>query len=138
VATIESPQRTAAVISLTESAAEKIKALMAQEPAGEADVLRVAIRGGGCSGFEYALGFDRGPSEGDLETEAHGVRIVVDPFSAPYLEGTNVDFVETIQEAGFKIENPNAASSCGCGSSFTPAEGAAPDDAAGCGSSCSH
>ena len=137
VATIESPQRTA-VVSLTESAAEKIKALMAQEPVGEADVLRLAIRGGGCSGFEYALGFDRGPSEGDFEAESFGVRVVVDPFSAPYLEGVKVDYLETIQEAGFKIENPNAAASCGCGSSFTPAEGAAPDETAGCGSSCSH
>ena len=91
---------------------------MAQEPAGEAEVLRVAIRGGGCSGFEYALGFDRGPSEGDLEAEVHGVRVVVDPFSAPYLQGAKVDFVETIQEAGFKIDNPNAAGSCGCGHSF--------------------
>jgi iron-sulfur cluster assembly protein len=138
VATIETPRR-ADVVSLTESAAEKIKALMAQEPAGEAEVLRVAIRGGGCSGFEYALGFDRGPSEGDLEAEGFGVRVVVDPFSAPYLQGAKVDYLETIQEAGFKIDNPNAAASCGCGSSFTPAEGEAPGDAAGgCGSSCSH
>jgi iron-sulfur cluster assembly accessory protein len=137
VATVET-SREASVITLTASAAEKIKGLMAQEPAGEAEVLRVAIRGGGCSGFEYALGFDRGPGEGDIETEAHGVRVVVDSFSAPYLQGVKVDFVETIQEAGFKIDNPNAASSCGCGSSFTPAEGAAPDDVAGCGSSCSH
>jgi iron-sulfur cluster assembly accessory protein len=139
VATIETPRR-ADVVSLTENAADKIKALMAQEPVGEAEVLRLAIRGGGCSGFEYALGFDRGPGEGDVECEAFGVRVVVDSFSAPYLEGVKVDYLETIQEAGFKIENPNAASSCGCGSSFTPAEGegAAPDDAAGCGSSCSH
>jgi iron-sulfur cluster assembly accessory protein len=138
VATVETSPSQIAVVSLTESAAAKIKGLMAQEPAGEAEVLRLAIRGGGCSGFEYALGFDRGPSEGDLEAEAHGVRVVVDPYSAPYLQGVKVDFVETIQDAGFKIDNPNAAGSCGCGSSFTPAEGAAPDDAAGCGSSCSH
>ena len=127
------------VVSLTESAAAKVRELMAGEPAGEAEVLRVAIRGGGCSGFEYALGFDRGASEGDLESEAHGVRVVVDPFSAPYLKGATVDYLETIQEAGFKIENPNAAGSCGCGQSFQPAEGAVPDDAAGgCGSSCAH
>jgi iron-sulfur cluster assembly accessory protein len=137
VATVETSPTTS-VVALTESAAEKIKGLMAQEPAGEAEVLRVAIRGGGCSGFEYALGFDRGASEGDLESEAYGVRVVVDPFSAPYLQGAKVDFVDTITEAGFKIDNPNAAGSCGCGSSFTPAEGAAPDDVAGCGSSCSH
>ena len=137
VATVETAPGTS-VITLTASAAEKIKGLMAQEPVGEAEVLRVAIRGGGCSGFEYALGFDRGAGEGDLEAEAYGVRVVVDPFSAPYLQGAKVDFVETIQEAGFKIDNPNAAGSCGCGQSFQPAEGAAPSDAAGCGSSCSH
>ena len=134
VATVESVE----VVSLTPSAAEKIKALMAQEPAGEADVLRVAVRGGGCSGFEYALGFDRGASEGDHEFEAHGVRVVVDPFSAPYLQGASVDYLETIQEAGFKIDNPNAGASCGCGHSFQPAEGEAPDAAGGCGSGCSH
>src|SRR5262249_113594 len=127
------------VVSLTESAAAKVRELMAGEPAGEAEVLRVAIRGGGCSGFEYALGFDRGASEGDFESQAHRLRVVVDPFSAPYLKGATVDYLETIQEAGFKIENPNAAGSCGCGQSFQPAEGAAPDDAAGgCGSSCAH
>ena len=138
VATVESPSTRTEVVSLTESAAAKVLALMAMEPAGEAEVLRVAIRGGGCSGFEYALGFDRGPVEGDLEAEDHGVRVVVDPFSAPYLMGAKVDFVETIQEAGFKIDNPNAAGSCGCGQSFQPAEGEAPADAGGCGSSCSH
>jgi len=137
MATVET-SRSADVIVLTASAAEKIKGLMAQEPAGEAEVLRVAVRGGGCSGFEYALGFDRGASEGDLETEAYGVRVVVDPFSAPYLQGAKVDYLETIQEAGFKIDNPNSAGSCGCGHSFQPAEGAAPEAAGGCGSSCSH
>jgi iron-sulfur cluster assembly protein len=101
-------------------------------------VLRVAVQGGGCSGFEYALGFDRGATEGDLESELHGVRVVVDPFSAPYLQGATVDYLETIQEAGFKIDNPNAAASCGCGHSFQPAEGEASDDVGGCGSACSH
>ena len=137
VATVETSRETA-VVALTESAARKIRDLMAQEPAGEAEVLRVAVRGGGCSGFEYALGFDRGASEGDLEAEDFGVRVVVDPFSAPYLMGAKVDFVETIQEAGFKIDNPNSAGSCGCGHSFQPAEGAAPEATGGCGSSCSH
>jgi iron-sulfur cluster assembly protein len=136
VATIETHET--AVVTLTERAAEKIRGLMAQEPAGEAEVLRVAIQGGGCSGFEYALGFDRGATEGDHELEFHGVRLVVDPFSAPYLRGATVDYLETIQESGFKIENPNAVSACGCGSSFQVAEGEAPEAAAGCGSGCSH
>ncbi len=128
VATIETRQT--AALTLTARAADKVKALMAQEPAGEAEVLRVAIRGGGCGGFEYALGFDRGATEGDTEAEFHGVRVVVDPASVPYLEGATVDFVESLQESGFKIENPNASGSCGCGHSFQVAEG---DEAhAGC------
>jgi iron-sulfur cluster assembly protein len=119
-----------ALVSLTSGAATKIRELMAQEPAGEAEVLRVAIRGGGCGGFEYALGFDRGATEGDNEAEFHGVRVVVDSASAPYLKGATVDFVESLQESGFKIDNPNASGSCGCGHSFQVAEG---DEAhAGC------
>ena len=74
------------VIALTESAAEKFKELAAEEPVGEAEVLRIAIQGGGCSGFQYALGFDRGVQDGDYEIEVHGVRIVVDPFSTPYMK----------------------------------------------------
>ena len=103
-------------------------------------VLRVAIQGGGCSGFQYGLGFDRGAAEGDLEFEQHGVTVVVDPFSAPYLQGAEVDYVDSIQAAGFEIDNPNAVASCGCGHSFQVAEGEAPEGSAGagCGSGCSH
>ena len=136
MATLEEP---ITIVSLTERAATKIKELQADEPGGDADVLRIAVQGGGCSGFEYALGFDRGPQEGDHELEAFGVRVVVDPFSAPYLRGAEIDFLETIQEAGFKISNPNVTAACGCGHSFQVAEGEAPEDAgAGCGSGCSH
>jgi iron-sulfur cluster assembly accessory protein len=130
VATIETTQT--ADLSLTERAASKVRALMAQEPAGEAEVLRVAIQGGGCGGFEYALGFDRGAAEGDNEIEFYGVRVVVDPASAPYLKGATVDFVESLQESGFKIENPNASGSCGCGHSFQVADAEAGDGG------CSH
>jgi iron-sulfur cluster assembly accessory protein len=103
-------------------------------------VLRVAIQGGGCSGFQYGLGFDSGAAEGDLEFHEHGVTVVVDPFSAPYLQGAEVDYVDSIQAAGFAINNPNAVASCGCGHSFQVAEGEdVPADAAdGCGSACSH
>ena len=136
MATTEQPLT---LVSLTESAAAKIRDLMAEEPEGEAAVLRIAVQGGGCSGFEYALGFDGSAQEGDHELVSHGVTIVVDPFSAPYLQGTEVDFLETIQEAGFKINNPNVTAACGCGHSFQVAEGEnAPEDAAGCGSGCSH
>ena len=135
MATIEREETT--LVTLTEGAATKISKLMAEEPAGEAEVLRVAIQGGGCSGFEYALGFDRGAQAGDHELEFHGVRVVVDPFSAPYLQGSTIDFLEGLQESGFKIDNPNVVSACGCGSSFQVAEGEAPDAAAGCGT-CAH
>jgi len=136
---MELEERSGQLVSLTPSAAEKIRVLMAED--GEVSVLRVAIEGGGCSGFQYGLGFDRGPQEGDVEFECEGVNVVVDPFSVPYLAGARVDYLETIQESGFKIENPNAVASCGCGHSFTVADDAAPGDdapAAGCGSGCSH
>src|SRR5207249_1289674 len=117
------------LVSLTPAAAAKIRDLMAED--ADVSVLRVAIEGGGCSGFQYGLGFDRGAQEGDHEFECEGVTVVVDPFSAPYLSGARVDYLEGIQESGFKIENPNAVSSCGCGHSFQVAEGEAPEDAAG-------
>ncbi len=123
------------LISLTESAAGKIKDLMAEEPAGEAEVLRIAVQGGGCSGFQYALGFDRGPQDGDHELASQGISVVVDPFSAPYIAGTEIDWVEGLQ-AGFAINNPNVSASCGCGHSFQVEEGADPGDAPGCGSGC--
>jgi iron-sulfur cluster assembly protein len=137
---MEIVERQATLLSLTEAAAEKIRGLMAEEPSGESTVLRIAVQGGGCSGFEYALGFDEGAQEGDLDFESAGVRVVVDPYSAPYLQGATVDFLNTIQESGFKIENPNISSACGCGHSFQVEEGADPGEAAvgGCGSGCSH
>ena len=140
MATIETDPRTATheLVTLTARAAEKVRGLMAEEPAGEAEVLRIAIQGGGCSGFEYALGFDRGAQAGDAELEFHEVRVVVDPFSAPYLKGATIDFLETLQESGFKIDNPNASSSCGCGHSFQVEDGEAPESVGGCGSGCSH
>jgi iron-sulfur cluster assembly accessory protein len=139
---VEITERPITLVSLTERAAAKVRDLMTEEPVGEAEVLRVAVQGGGCSGFEYALGFDRGSMEGDHELEAYGVRVVVDPFSAPYLQGTEIDFVEGLQ-GGFAINNPNVVSSCGCGHSFQVADEAAEDApqtyaGGGCGSGCSH
>jgi len=123
------------VVTITAAAAAKIRALMEQET--DVSVLRVAIEGGGCSGFQYGLGFDHGAQEGDHEFEFEGVRVVVDPFSAPYLMGATVDYLETIQESGFKIDNPNAVSSCGCGHSFQVGESTEPSEVGGCGSGCS-
>jgi len=132
VATVEQGTQ---IVSLTETAAAKIRELQSEEPDGEASVLRIAVQGGGCSGFEYALGFDRGPQDGDHELSLHGVTVVVDPFSAPYLKGATIDFLSGLQESGFKIDNPNVVSACGCGSSFQVADGEDP----GCASSgCGH
>ena len=123
------------LMTVTESAATKIKQLMAEE--ADVSVLRVAIQGGGCSGFQYGLGFDRGAVEGDIESDQHGVHVVVDPFSAPYLSGAEIDYVDSIEQSGFAINNPNAVSSCGCGHSFQVDENTAAEDIGGCGSGCS-
>ena len=129
------------LLDLTPLAAEKVKELMASEPDADALVLRVAIQGGGCSGFQYGLGFDSGVAEGDHELMLEGVRVVVDPFSAPYLQGAKIDYLNGLQESGFKIDNPNAVSSCGCGHSFQVEEGEDLPEGTqmgGCGSGCSH
>ena len=125
-------------LALSEKAAAKIKELMAEEPDSNAAVLRVAIQGGSCSGLEYALGFDRETLETDLVAEQHGVRVAVDPFSAPYLEGATIDFVNVEGEEGFAIDNPKALHSCGCGSSFSgEGEGESCGSAeSGCGGGC--
>jgi iron-sulfur cluster assembly accessory protein len=135
MATVEHPTDT--LISLTPVAASKIRELMAEEADADTLVLRVAIQGGGCSGFQYGLGFDAGAAEGDAELVLEGIPVVVDPFSAPYLRGTTIDFLNTIEESGFKIDNPNAVSSCGCGHSFQVEDGAEPAEVGGCGSGCS-
>jgi iron-sulfur cluster assembly accessory protein len=119
VATIEHPTDT--LISLTPVAASKIRELMAEEEDAATLVLRVAIQGGGCSGFQYGLMIDEG--EGDASTDAviesNGVKLLVDPISARYLRGAEVDFVDNVTGGGFTIKNPNAKSTCGCGSSFS-------------------
>ena len=140
---VERPNESTAemLLNLTPIAAAKVKELMAEEPDADALVLRVAIQGGGCSGFQYGLGFDSGPADGDHELSLEGVRVVVDSYSAPYLRGATVDFMTGLQESGFKIDNPNAVSSCGCGHSFQVAEGEELPEgthAGGCGSGCSH
>ncbi len=129
------------LLDLTPLAAEKVRELMASEPDADSLVLRVAIQGGGCSGFQYGLGFDSGVAEGDHQLVLEGVRVVVDPFSAPYLQGAKIDYLNGLQESGFKIDNPNAVSSCGCGHSFQVEEGEElPEgtELGGCGSGCSH
>ena len=130
------------MVTVTQSAAAKIRELMEQEPEGDVSVLRIAVQGGGCSGFQYALGFDRGPQDGDNEVEMHGVRVVVDPYSAPYITGAEIDYVDALMGAGFAINNPNVTAACGCGSSFQAKDEVEGEPAAahagGCGSGCSH
>jgi iron-sulfur cluster assembly protein len=131
------------MVTVTESAALKIRELMAEEPEGDVSVLRVAVQGGGCSGFQYALGFDRGPQDGDNEIESHGVRIVIDPYSAPYLTGSEIDYVDALMGAGFAINNPNVTAACGCGSSFQAKEevgeaASTQTSVGGCGPGCGH
>src|SRR6476620_5636627 len=131
---IQERATTTPLLSVTEAAAVKIKQLLAEE--SDVEVLRIAIQGGGCSGFQYGLGFDTAAAEGDFEFEQHGVTVVVDPFSAPYLQGAEVDYVDSIQAAGFAINNPNAVSSCGCGHSFQVDDEAAAEGASHGGAAC--
>ncbi|TWT88373.1 Iron-sulfur cluster insertion protein ErpA [Pseudobythopirellula maris] len=106
-------------VVLTERAAEEVKRIVEQQKLEEGSMLRVGVTGGGCSGFNYALGFDNEFDEkADSKYECHGVDVVVDKKSALYLDGTTVDFYDGIEKRGFTFENPNAVKSCGCGSSF--------------------
>jgi iron-sulfur cluster assembly protein len=104
------------VLTVTEAAAAKLKDLMDREGA-EGQALRVRVRGGGCSGYEYQLAFDT-PQEGDEVIEQRGVKVLVDPKSLLFLAGTEIDFEDGLTGAGFALKNPNAKGSCGCGQSF--------------------
>jgi iron-sulfur cluster insertion protein len=105
-------------VVLTESAVRRIAALRQQEEA-EGAFLRIAVSGGGCSGFQYGFSFDDQKNEDDFLFERDGVAVVVDEVSLGLLSGAEVDFVEDLMGASFQIRNPNAASSCGCGNSFS-------------------
>ncbi len=109
-------------ISFTENGAEKVREFLAGQSADiQTAGLRVGVRGGGCSGFQYALAFDT-QHDGDQVFEDHGLKILVDEPSLPYIQGAVVDYVESLQGAGFKVENPNVVAACGCGSSFRVAD----------------
>ena len=95
-----------------------VKQVRAKEGFSEAHALRVSVVGGGCSGFSYQLGFDEHAREGDQVLEYDGVRVLVDPSSAEYLVGTEIDFVSRLHGGGFQFSNPKATHTCGCGSSF--------------------
>lgn len=113
---MEATTTTAAVITLTESAAVEVKNILTQ-PENAGKTLRIFVEQGGCSGMQYSMVFDEKRPD-DLSAEMHGVSVLVDPFSAKYLQGTIVDFSDALTGGGFKISNPNARQSCGCGKSF--------------------
>ncbi len=106
------------MINVTPTAASKISELLADEQK-DGSGLRVFVQGGGCSGFQYGLMIDEGNTGGDQVFESNGVKLYVDPISVRYLNGAEVDFVDTVTGGGFTIKNPNAVSTCGCGSSFS-------------------
>ena len=105
------------VVSLTESAAAQVKHLITSDPANAGKTLRIFVEQGGCSGMQYGMTFDERRPD-DSTREFFGVNVLVDPFSAEYLRGTVVDYVDALTGGGFKIFNPKAAQSCGCGKSF--------------------
>ncbi len=107
------------MIQVTEAAAAQIKRLLEQEGKVESHALRMKVVGGGCSGLQYQLAFDDQMRDSDTEVVESGVRVVVDEKSALYLVGTSLDFVDTLMESGFKINNPSANNTCGCGQSFS-------------------
>jgi iron-sulfur cluster assembly protein len=110
------------MITLSDKGAEKVHEFLASQ---EADVsmagLRVGVRGGGCSGFQYQLAFDE-QRENDAVFESHGLKLLVDRESLPFVSGSTIDYEESLQGAGFKVSNPNVVAACGCGSSFRVAE----------------
>jgi iron-sulfur cluster assembly protein len=108
------------MVTLTDKAADKVKELLNGQAANEESGLRVAIRGGGCSGFQYALSFDQ-EREGDQIFEYQDIRLLIDSQSLPFVDGSEVDFVEGLQGAGFAVNNPNVVAACGCGQSFRTA-----------------
>ena len=111
-------QDIAAPLQFTAAAADKVRALIDEE-GNPALSLRVYIQGGGCSGFQYGFEFDENRADDDLAIERGGVTLLVDPMSLQYLVGAEVDYTESLQGAQFVIRNPNAKTTCGCGSSFT-------------------
>jgi iron-sulfur cluster assembly protein len=106
------------LIKVTASAAQKVGSLLSKQ--GRASgVLRVAVVGGGCSGLQYKMDLQDGPANRDILVESSGIRVVVDPKSALYVTGSELDYVDALQDGGFKVKNPNAATTCSCGESFS-------------------
>jgi iron-sulfur cluster assembly protein len=113
---------TAKGIAFTPKGAEKVHEFLASQEADTSSAgLRVGVRGGGCSGFQYQLAFDE-QRDGDVVFESSGLKILVDTQSLPYVDGSEIDYIESLQGAGFQVNNPNVVAACGCGSSFRVAD----------------
>lgn len=106
-------------VTLTDTAAEKVRGFLADADEASEVALRVAVQAGGCAGFRYALFFDDRVLDGDLVEEQHGITLRIDQMSAPYMQGTVIDWKESLEASGFSIENPNSSGSCACGDSAT-------------------
>lgn len=128
---------TTTAITLTEVAAGKLGGILEQKGLRETHALRVFVKGGGCGGMQYGMTFDDDIQEADQVFEQYGLRVIVDPTSFVYVGGASIDYIDNLMGGGFHIENPNAVSSCGCGSSFRT-NGAAAEAGAGCGSGGCH
>jgi iron-sulfur cluster assembly protein len=121
-----------ATVSLTGDAMSQLKSLLEKEGNPEL-ALRVFVSGGGCSGLQYGMAFDDNVRPGDELVEHEGVRVVIDDFSAPYIRGSEIDYVDSLMGAGFTVHNPNAVSSCSCGHSFDAGDDASTASSCGCG-----
>ena len=119
------------VVNITDKAVEKAKNLL-QERGIETGALRVFVAGGGCSGYQYGMALAQEADEDDFVVELSGVRLLVDPESAPLLKGAEIDYVEDVMKSGFSIFNPNAVKSCACGSSFDSADSSGKEQAHAC------
>jgi iron-sulfur cluster assembly protein len=124
------------VLSVTPAAIQVIRTLLQQRNIPNHS-LRVFVSGGGCSGMQYGMAFEEQPREFDQVVDIEGVRLLVDPTSLMYLQGAVIDFVDSLMGGGFRIDNPNAVSSCGCGHSFRTSSSEGASSGGGCGS-CSH
>ena len=118
------------MVNVTPMAAEKLKSVLAEKNLPDHG-LRVFVSGGGCGGFQYGMAFENKSEEGDFVFDANGVRVFLDGASAMYLEGAKIDYVDSLMGGGFRVENPNATTSCACGQSFSAGEG-------GGGGGCGH
>ena len=121
-----------AVLTVTPAATAIIKDLLAQREIPN-HALRVFVSGGGCSGMQYGMAFQEEPESGDTVVSSDGIRLLVDPTSIMYLRGATIDYVDSLMGGGFRIDNPNAVSSCGCGHSFRSDDQQGADAAEGCG-----